>query len=94
MSLRALKNRALALDDLRLTALVSATQILTSAVLAFALLEQEGDGEAVWAASRLEEDFQTERWGDDDEAILSAANRKRDLLACEALFRALDQDGC
>ncbi len=90
--LEALKMRALALDDLRLTALVSATPILTSAILAFALLEAEADGETVWAASRLEEDYQVERWGEDEEAVLAAANRKRDLMACEALFRALDSD--
>jgi len=89
-SLKALENRALALDDLRLTGLVSATPILTSAVLAFALLEAEADGAAVWRASRVEEDFQAERWGDDAEAIKAAANRKRDLLACETLFRTLD----
>lgn len=92
-SLKALENRALALDDLRLTGLVSAAPILTSAVLAFALLEEEGDGEAVFKASRLEEDFQIERWGEDHEAAVAAANRKRDLLACEVLFRTLDQAG-
>jgi chaperone required for assembly of F1-ATPase len=92
-SLKALEGRALALDDLRLTGLVSAAPILTSAVLAFALLEEEADAPTLWAASRLEEDHQIERWGDDDEALLAAANRKRDLLACEVLFRTLDRDG-
>ncbi|MCP2679729.1 hypothetical protein NHF45_09320 [Maricaulaceae bacterium NA33B04] len=92
-SLVALKQRALALDDLRLTGLVSATPILTSAVLAFALLEEEADGEAVFAASRLEEDFQEELWGEDAEAQLAAKNRRRDLLACEVLFRTLDEGG-
>ncbi len=92
-SLKALEGRALALDDLRLTGLVSATPVLTSSVLAFALLEEEGDGEAVFAASRLEEDYQIERWGEDHEAAVAAANRKRDLLACEVLFRTLDRAG-
>jgi chaperone required for assembly of F1-ATPase len=92
-SLKALETRALALDDLRLTGLVSATPILTSAVLAFALLEEESDGETVWTASRLEEAFQAERWGEDSEALEAAANRKRDLLACETLFRTLDVSG-
>lgn len=89
-SLKALETRALALDDLRLTGLVSATPILTSAVLAFALLEEEADGETVFQASRLEEDFQVERWGEDHDAVEAAANRKRDLLACERMFRTLD----
>ena len=89
-SLEALRLRALALDDLRLTALVSAAPILSSAILAFALLEAEADAETLWAASRLEEDHQIERWGEDAEAATAAANKKRDLLACERLFRALD----
>lgn len=89
-SVEALRLRALALDDFRLTALVSAAPILSSAVLAFALLEEEADAETLWAASRLEEDHQAERWGEDSEAALAAANKKRDLLACERVFRALD----
>jgi chaperone required for assembly of F1-ATPase len=91
-SIEALRLRALALDDFRLTALVSAAPILSSAILAFALLEEEADGETVWAASRLEEDHQAEFWGEDADAALAAANRKRDLLACERLFRELDRD--
>ncbi|MGJ3231551.1 MAG: ATP12 family chaperone protein [Oceanicaulis sp.] len=92
-SIEALRLRALALDDLRLTALVSAAPILSSAILAFALLEAEADGETVWAASRLEEDHQIARWGEDAEAAEAAANKKRDLLACERLFRELDAAG-
>ncbi|MFW6300784.1 MAG: hypothetical protein ACOC20_07675, partial [Oceanicaulis sp.] len=92
-SIEALRLRALALDDLRLTALVSAAPILSSAILAFALLEEEADGETVWAVSRLEEDHQIARWGEDAEAAEAAANKKRDLLACERLFRELDQAG-
>ena len=91
-SLEALKARALALDDFRLTGLVSAAPILTSAILAFALLEEEADAEAVWTASRLEEEFQIESWGQDAEAAEAAANRKRDLLACERLFRLFDAE--
>ncbi|HCR65536.1 MAG TPA: hypothetical protein DIW38_03360, partial [Oceanicaulis sp.] len=67
-SIEALKARALAQDDLRLTALVSATPILGSAILAFALLEGEADAEAVWTAARVDDDYQTERWGEDSEA--------------------------
>ena len=90
-SIEALKARALAQDDLRLTALVSVTPILGSAILAFALLEGEADAEAVWTAARVDDDYQTERWGEDSEAALSAANRKRDLIACETVMRALDE---
>ncbi|EAP91192.1 hypothetical protein OA2633_03421 [Oceanicaulis sp. HTCC2633] len=92
-SIAALKARALAQDDLRLTALVSVTPILGSAILAFALLEGEADAEAVWKAARVDDDYQIERWGEDAEAALAAANRKRDLIASETVMRALDEAG-
>jgi len=91
-SIAALERRALALDNFRLTALVSAAPILGSAVLAFALLEGEADAETLFDASRVDERYQAERWGEDAEAAEAAANRKRDLLGCETLFRALDAD--
>ncbi|MCH8488971.1 MAG: hypothetical protein LAT81_03440 [Oceanicaulis sp.] len=91
-SIAALERRALALDDFRLTALVSAAPILGSAVLAFALLEGEAAAETLFDASRVDERYQAERWGEDAEAAEAAANRKRDLLGCETLFRALDAD--
>ncbi len=91
-SIAALERRALALDDFRLTALVSAAPILGSAVLAFALLEGEADAETLFEASRVDERYQAERWGEDAEAAEVAANKKRDLEACETLFRAMDSD--
>jgi len=92
-SIAVLERRALALDDFRLTALVSATPILGSAILAFALLEGETGAGQAFAASRLEEDYQAKRWGEDAEAAEAAANRKRDLIACERVFREMDAAG-
>lgn len=89
-SLATIKARALALDNWRLTGLASAVPILGSAVLGLALLEGELTGEEAFALSRLDETYQAERWGEDAEAALAAANRKRDLLACERLFRLMD----
>jgi chaperone required for assembly of F1-ATPase len=89
-SIEILRKRAVALDNWRLTALTSAVPILGSAVLGFALLEAELDGEAAFALSRLDEAYQAERWGEDSEAAEAAANRLRDLLACERVFRLLD----
>ena len=89
-SLEAIRAHALALDDLRLTALVSAVPILTSAVLGFALLEGESDAEKLWNVSQLEVDFQERRWGQDAEAENSKHNKYRDLIACQRLFRVLD----
>ncbi|KPP80638.1 MAG: Chaperone required for the assembly of the mitochondrial F1-ATPase [Oceanicaulis sp. HLUCCA04] len=90
-SVEALRARAEALDSWRLTALASSVSLLGSAVLGFALLEAEIDGETAFALSRLDEDYQAERWGEDSDAVEAAANRKRDLLACERVFRLLDE---
>lgn len=91
-SILALKNRALALDDFRLTGLVSAVPILTSAVLGFVLLEDEDDVESLWKACQLEVDYQIEKWGEDAEAQQAAQNRKTDLISCGRLFRMLDSE--
>ncbi|WP_019962400.1 ATP12 family chaperone protein [Woodsholea maritima] len=90
-SIEALRRHALALDNWRLTGLSSAVPILSSAILGFALLEAEGSGENLFEASRLDETYQSERWGEDSEAAQAAANKKRDLLAIERLFRLLDE---
>jgi chaperone required for assembly of F1-ATPase len=91
VSLNAIRQHALALDDLRLTALVSAVPILTSAVLGFQLLHDEASAEDLWCLSLLEVDFQERKWGQDEEARQAQENKKRDLLACEQLMRLLDQ---
>ncbi|MEO1038340.1 MAG: ATP12 family protein [Pseudomonadota bacterium] len=90
-SLQALARRAEALDDWRLTGLVSAAPVFASAVLAFALLEGEGEAQTLFEVSRLEERHQNERWGEDREAVEANANKLRDLKAVERLFRILDE---
>lgn len=90
-SIAALEARALALDTWRLTGLASAVPLLGSAVLGFALLEGEGTGLAIFEASCVDETFQAGRWGEDAEAAAAAEHKKRDLLACERLFRLLDE---
>ena len=92
-SIAALEARAKALDDFRLTGLVSAAAVLGSAVLAFALLEAEIGAEEAFEVSRLEEVFQNERWGEDAEAAVAAAGKVRDLLAVETMLRMLDEAG-
>jgi len=49
-------------------ALALLTQITGSAVLAVALIEDDADEDAIFAASRLDETYQAERWGVDAEA--------------------------
>lgn len=90
-SLSAIRIQAEALDDWRLTGLASATPLLGSIVLAFALLHGEADAETAFSVSRLEERFQNEKWGEDAEAAERAAAMLRDLKGVEQLFRLLDE---
>ena len=88
-SIAALRERASGYDVWRLTVLVQATSLTGSAVLGFALVEGRADGEAVFAASRLDEDFQISQWGEDEEAAEYAAGLKAEILACARLLAAL-----
>ncbi|WP_370336516.1 ATP12 family chaperone protein [Parvularcula marina] len=54
------------------------TEITGSAALAFALEGGEADADEVFAAARLDETYQEEKWGVDEEAAARAANIRRD----------------
>ena len=72
------------LDNLTLAALEQMTALAASLCIGLAALEPGADGEALWAAANLEEDWQVEQWGADEEA--SALREKRNgefLLALE-----------
>jgi chaperone required for assembly of F1-ATPase len=77
------------LDDFALTGLAFAAALLGSAVLAFALQRGELSGEAVFDLSRLDEAFQEERWGVDQEAAERTAALRREALMLERWFAAL-----
>ena len=75
-------------DDFRLTALHTLTATCGSLVIALALFEGRLDAESAFAASQLDESFQIEQWGEDDEAAL---RRKAiaDDIAAAARFAVL-----
>ena len=58
----------------------AATELTGSAVLGIALIEGWASAEEIFAASRLDEHFQQERWGIDEEAAMREAAIKRDFL--------------
>jgi len=68
-----------AYDTMLLTALHAATQVLGSLVLALALIETRLDAEAAFAASQLDENFQIEKWGEDQEQAERRAALREDL---------------
>ncbi len=87
-ALAALGDEVAALDDMRLAALATATGALGSLVLGLALVEGRLDAEAAFALSQLDESFQSQRWGEDEEAAAQRARLKEDVAAA-ARFLAL-----
>jgi len=63
-----------------LTGLHDLVVLSGSLVLGLAVAEGEIEAEAAWSASRVDEDFQIEQWGEDAEAAERAAIRRADFL--------------
>ena len=76
-------------DDFGLAGLGHATALFGSAILAFALRRGELDGAAALDLSRLDEIFQQERWGVDEEAAERAANMQAEAVMLERWFACL-----
>lgn len=80
---------ALDLDDFSLTGLAYAVALYGSAVLAFAVQRGALSAEEAFATSRIDEVFQEERWGVDDEAAARTARRAQDAAMIGRWFGAL-----
>jgi chaperone required for assembly of F1-ATPase len=73
-------------DPWRLGALHTVTSLTGSALLALALLHRRLEVDAVWAAAHVDEDWNAERWGADDEVISRRATRLADFKAAAAVL--------
>ena len=80
---------ALELGDFELTGLVVAAGLYGSAILAFAVQRARLGGEAAFDLSRLDEAFQEERWGIDEEAAYRTARLRHEAVVLEQWFAAL-----
>jgi chaperone required for assembly of F1-ATPase len=80
---------ALPLDPWRLGALHAVTTLTGSALLALALWRERLSADAVWASAHLDEDWNAEQWGVDDEAANRRAERRRDFTASALVLAAL-----
>ena len=80
-----------ALDDFRLGGFHAVTTACGSLVIALALADGQVDAEAAWALSQIDESYQIERWGADDEAV-DRHTRLRAEIAAAALFMSLSAD--
>ncbi|MEO5587820.1 MAG: ATP12 family protein [Novosphingobium sp.] len=62
-------------DDFELAALHTLASLTASLAVGLAALERDADPYALWAAANLEEDWQAEIWGKDDDAMVLRENR-------------------
>lgn len=70
------------LDPWTLTALHNLATITGSALIAAMLADGALDREAAWRAAFVDEDWETESWGNDEEAIQRRAALRREFDAC------------
>ena len=72
-----------AVEPWSLTALHEFVTITGSLALGLAVLEGRLDAAAAWAASRVDETWQAEQWGEDAEEAARMARKRADLLQAE-----------
>lgn len=80
-------------DPFALAGLSTMTSLTGSVVLALAVARGRLSAQQAWIAAHIDEDFQMEVWGEDDEAMLRRAARWRDMEAAAALIAATRPDG-
>jgi chaperone required for assembly of F1-ATPase len=88
-SLDAVKAHALSLNNFRLTGLTWGCSLLGSAILALAVEQGALSAEKALNASCVDEDWQAEQWGQDEEAAAIRANRAKEAEALGKWFAAL-----
>ncbi len=76
-------------DAWMLAALSPVVTIAGSLILALALAEEAMTPDAIWAAARIDEDWQTERWGEDALATAATAARRAEYDAAVRFMSAL-----
>nr|WP_321511611.1 ATP12 family protein [uncultured Celeribacter sp.] len=61
-----------------------------SLILAFAVTEGQLEAEAAWSLSRIDEDFQSEQWGADEEAEEAAEIKRQSFLQAALFYRVVN----
>jgi len=69
------------------------TTLTGSALLALALHQGVRDPDQVWTAAHVDEDFNIEQWGEDEEVTARRAARRLDFDAAVAILSALKTSG-
>jgi chaperone required for assembly of F1-ATPase len=88
-TLAAIGPRLAHLDIFRLAAANVVTTLTGSALLAFALLEGRVSAEEAWSAAHVDEDWNIELWGADEEATERRARRYEEMQAAARVITLL-----
>lgn len=88
-TLRRVGDLAEALDDFTLAGLIYATALYGSAILALAVQRERLTAAAAYELSRVDEAFQEEKWGVDEEAAARTANYRIEAAMIGGWFQAL-----
>jgi chaperone required for assembly of F1-ATPase len=91
-AISALTGRVAALDPFTLTAFHDLVALSGSLVVGFAALYREREIDALWQVSRLDELWQEEQWGADEDAQAAAAAKARDFADAATFIAALQAD--
>ena len=86
-SIARLRALVLAQSPFQLAGLHDLVAISGSLVLAFAVTHQRLDAEQAWALSRIDENWQREQWGADEDALATEARRRADFLAADRFYQ-------
>jgi chaperone required for assembly of F1-ATPase len=81
-ALRAHEAALSALNEFELSAYFSIMTLTGSALIAMMLARSAIIPEAAWIAAHVDEDYQIEQWGQDEEAHARRAARYREFMAC------------
>jgi chaperone required for assembly of F1-ATPase len=84
--------KALPADPWVIAALHVITTLTGSALLALALIRGAIDQDRVWAAAHVDEDWNAEKWGVDEEVAARKAAKSVDFRAAVAVLKALRSD--
>lgn len=90
-SLAALRSRVSSLDPFALTAMHDLVTLSGSLILGLAVQAHQIAPEPAWDLSRIDEDWQAEKWGVDSEAVQAAAERQRAFLSAARLLDLLEE---
>lgn len=88
-ALEQLSRRVHQLDPFRLAAFHDLVTLSGSLILGFTVIEGRQDPHAAWEMSRIDEIWQAEQWGEDEEASAFAAQKRTDFLHAAQVFDLL-----